>query len=892
MQRREFLKQAGMSFGAAASVPQGRAQTSRVTLVAGPDDAVAGAPPARWAAGDLEQALAARGVAVVHHASLREAEGFAVVAADAASFFARTALGKAGVRPPVVPEAFALAPAGEARHPATLACAADARGLVYALLELADRVRHSPDAVAALAMPRAAAEAPANPVRSVTRLFVSDVEDKGWFHDRAMWPEYLSMLAAQRFNRFNLSFGIGYDFLREVTDAYLLFAYPFLLAVPGYRVRAVGLADTERDRNLETLRFIAAETAARGMEFQLGLWTHGYQWTNSPKANYTIEGLSAENHAVYCRDALAALLRECPAISGVTFRIHGESGVAEGNYSFWKTVFEGAAGAGRPIRIDLHSKGIDQAMIDTALASGMPVTVSPKYWAEHLGLPYHQAAIRDLEMPRADRAAGGFFALSNGSRSFTRYGVADLLREDRRYAVVHRIWPGTQRLLLWGDPLHAAAYSRAFGFCGSSGVEIMEPLSFKGRRGSGRPGGRCAYAEAGLNPHWDWQKYEYSYRVWGRLLYHPEADAGGWQRYLRSEAGDAAAGLGAALASAGRILPIVTTAHGASAANNNYWPEMYTNQPIVSAAADTPYTDSPQPRTFGNVSPFDPQLFSGINEYAAEMLRGERTGKYTPVEAAGWLEDIAGAAVRSLAAAESRMRSPKPGFRRAAVDVSIQAGLGRFFAAKFRAGVLYALHERTGERAPLEEAIRMYREARTRWAELARAGEVYVADVTVGELSWLRGHWRDRLPAIDADIEAMSRRLESAQAGAAGPRMSALIAQVLASAPRRPQPCRHTPPARFEPGRALALELAFDSPVTLASASLWYRRVNQAERYHSETMRQDGARYAAAIPADYTATPYPLEYYFELKTGPEKAWLYPGFNPDLANQPYFVVRRA
>ena len=32
----------------------------------------------------------------------------------------------------------------------------------------------------------------------------------------------------------------------------------------------------------------------------------------------------------------------------------------------------------------------------------MPVTVAPKYWAEHLGMPYHQADIRELERPRRE----------------------------------------------------------------------------------------------------------------------------------------------------------------------------------------------------------------------------------------------------------------------------------------------------------------------------------------------------------------------------------------------------------------------------------------------------------------------------------------------------------
>lgn len=124
-------------------------------------------------------------------------------------------------------------------------------------------------------------------------------------------------------------------------------------------------------------------------------------------------------------------------------------------------------------------------MIDTAVASGMPVKVSPKFRAEHLGLPYHQADIREFEIPKLDQKAEGLLSLSAGSRSFTRYGYADLLKENRRYGVLHRIWPGKQRLLLWGNMEMSAAYSKAFSFCGSDGVELMEPLSFKVHRGSG-----------------------------------------------------------------------------------------------------------------------------------------------------------------------------------------------------------------------------------------------------------------------------------------------------------------------------------------------------------------------------------------------------------------------
>jgi hypothetical protein len=724
-------------------------------------------------------------------------------------------------------------------------------------------------AAAALARSGAAADQPFNRVRGIVRLFVSDVEDKPWFNDREMWPAYFSMLAEQRFNRFQLALGIGYDFLREVTDCYFVFAYPFLLTVPGYNVRAVGLPDAERDRNLETLKYISEQAVAHGIHFQLGLWMHGYEWANSPHANYTIAGLTAQTHGPYCRDALAALLRACPAISGVTFRIHGESGVTEGSYDFWKTVFDGVVRSGRKLQIDMHAKGIDQKMIDVALATGMPVQVSPKFWAEHMGMPYHQTAIREQEMPHGERT--GLMALSTGTRSFTRYSYADLLREDRKYGVLHRVWPGTQRVLLWGDPLTAAAYSRAFAICGSDGAELMEPLSFKGRRGSGKPGGRCGYADASLNPRWDWQKYLHTYRVWGQALYDPAARTN-------------SQGAEKALESASRILPMITSTHAPSAANNTYWPEMYTAQPMVDPRKNNPYTDTPSPKTFGNAGPFDPQMFSTVNGFADELVKGERSGKYSPLEVAQWLEDLAQTAASQLAQTAAQKT---PEFRRLAIDVGIQAALGRFFAARFRSGVLYGIHERTGDRTALEEALKMYRHARDVWAVMAESARgVYVSDLTVGELPWLRGHWLDRLPAIDSDIADMAAKLESAAVVPQKGPVKAAIAVALGRPSRGAVNCSHKPVA-FRRAVALPIELTLADAL---SVRLWYRHLDQAERFEVADLARQGSVHRAAIPPAYTDSPFPLQYYFEIRQGPEQVWLYPGFDANRSNQPYFVVR--
>jgi hypothetical protein len=915
--RREFLQQAALAAGCTAAgalsgcgganraAPGGNPERSapvRVFLVSDPADPIASSAPVQWSIEQLRASLLAKdiGSAAGQQVSQAPRRVLCIVAAGASASVAGEVLSRAGVTIPNSPESLGLIPGKVADRPILLACGSDIRGLVYALLELADRVKYASKPLTALEVPQAIVEQPANKIRSIMRLFASDVEDKSWYNDKTFWQQYLSLLVAQRFNRFALALGIGYDFTSRLRDTYFHFAYPFLVSVPGYEVRAHGLPDAERDRNLEMLRFISDEAAQRGLHFQLGLWTHAYQWTDSPEVNYTIDGLTPLTHAAYCRAALETLLKACPAISGVTFRVHGESGVPEGNYAFWRTIFEGVTRCGRPVEIDMHAKGLDQVMIDLAVNTGMPVNISPKYWAEHMGLPYHQAAIRALELPRQDRRDQGFFSRSSGSRSFLRYGYGDLLCENRPYGVLHRMWPGTQRLLLWGDPVTAAAYGRASSFCGSSGVELFEPLSFKGRKGSGLPGGRDAYAEAALRPASDYEKYLYGYRLWGRLLYNPGAQPETWRRFLQDQYGPAAAACEGALAHAGRILPLFTTAHTPSAANNNYWPEIYTNMPIVDASRRHPYGDTPSPKRFGTVSPLDPQLFARVDDYAEDLLRGQSSSKYGPLEVAQWLDDLAEVAMQRLQEAETKTKARNaPAFRRLAADVTIQSGLGWFFAAKLRAGVLYAIYDRTGDPKALEEALKAYRAARDVWAKLAaEARGIYVPDITFGLEPQLRGHWQDRLPAIDQDIEDMEKRIQSPpaqeQANAPAPAQVAQAIQTVLGRVQRPSiPLVHMVPPSFVAGEPLTVELALlGQPSSVAAVRLCYRRVHQAQAYQTADMAVQDRQYKATIPGEYTNTPYPLEYYFELRNEAGQTWMFPGFDATLTNQPYFVVRQT
>ena len=397
-------------------------------------------------------------------------------------------------------------------------------------------------------------------------------------------------------------------------------------------------------------KFIAAQTAARGLHFQLGIWTHAYQWTDSPNAYHRIEGLTPETHAAYCRDALAILLKECPEIQGLTMRVHGESGIPEGSYDFWQTLFEAIKGCGRTVEIDMHAKGVDQKMIDIAVATGMPVKLGAKYSAEHQSLGYQQADIRALEIPKPGHEAKGPFSLSSGARSFTRYGYADFLKAGSKYKLLFRLWPGTQRHLLSADPEMAAAYGRTAHFCGAAGTGFdgAADLQRARRIGTARRAVRVCRCDA------------QSARTIGRnsnstiacgdgKLYDPDANAEAWRRWLRREFGAGGIAVETAVANASRILPLLTSAHLPSASNHAFWPEIYTNMPIVIGSEPSPYSDTPEPKCFGTVSPLDPQLFSTMEEHADGSAGRElRIAKYSPIEVAQWMEDFAAAASDAL----------------------------------------------------------------------------------------------------------------------------------------------------------------------------------------------------------------------------------------------------
>lgn len=160
--RRRFLEQAGEAAAIGCVGANFASAAAAVVLVADPADPLVAQQPVQWAIGELRQAVQDKGVSCIVPAAVPAASNFSFAVAVAAS---------------------------------------DARGFAFALTELADRVRHGDDPVAALTLRAPEAARPANTMRSIARAFVSETEDKPWFYERDFWRDYLTALVTNRFNR-------------------------------------------------------------------------------------------------------------------------------------------------------------------------------------------------------------------------------------------------------------------------------------------------------------------------------------------------------------------------------------------------------------------------------------------------------------------------------------------------------------------------------------------------------------------------------------------------------------------------------------------------------------------------------------------------------------------
>ena len=763
----------------------------------------------------------------------------------------------------------------------------DTRGLIYAITEIADRIENRTEKKLNLKkIFKKTSESPKTKIRSISKCFVSDIEDLKWFYNKTMWEEYLDMLISNRFNRFTFTLGMQYNYPygnEFIKDVYFYLAYPFLVKPQGYEVYAEGINKQHRDKNLKMLKFISDEASKRGLDFQLAIWTQRYDFNNVPNANYQIKNIP-KNYAEYCSDSLLNILKSCPSISGITLRVHVECGIPERDYKFWEIYFNAIKKLRRNINLDLHAKGIDNKLINLALNVTQDVTVSPKYIAEHMGLPYHQTSIRKQEMPpkiKVDKK----WIFSEGERKFLRYSYGDLLTNKRKYGILFRIWPGTQRVLIWGDPDLARGYGKHSSFCNSLGVELCEPLSFKGRMGAGIKNGRFNYSKKKLRTKYDWQKYIYTYKVWGRCVYNYETDDDNYGRYFRKKFGKASGDLIHSLSYSSKILPFFTLVHGVSASNNSYWPEIYENMSTVDKAPNLPYSyDLHKPSRFGMATSQDPQLIMSPFDFATCIYKNNIIKKYSPITMSNWLKEYSLKSNKFLLKAVKKNRNLNTQeFRRLEIDIKILSSIGIFFSYKIRSSCYWELYIKSKNQYIGKSALKYYNMAYNAWYAASNISrKYYFKDLTYGPQSWLRGRWDDRLPAIKADIIKMKNILKNNKSKKFVFKNFDKIKNW-----KNNQQFKIQHKINIKNNGNIEIYLDYKKR-DRKKLYVNFRSVNQSYKWKKSILILKNNKYFGKILKKNFSSEFPIQYYFELIDNNISLFC-PGINKNLSNQPYYII---
>lgn len=848
----------------------------------------------------LEAALGAHGIVTARGGTtLRCADGWTIATGTPGAGDALPLLSAAGVSPPIEPEALCirrLTDAGDGRR--LVVYGADERGLLYALVDVARQVELSGRATEPLLDVSEALERPALAVRGVFKFYYQTDNDDAWFHSREFWDCYLGMLVAARYNAFTLVYGGDTPLVQ----------YPFIVQVPGYEhVRVAGLPNEERARTLESLRFISSLAASRGVAFGLALWGHGLETDFRSPWGYTgsvarpphykhheIIGLTEADLRPYCAAAIGTVLRECPEIARIQLRLNDEAGLPTDELDdLWSTVFAGVVAGGRPVQLDLRAKGSTDPVIRAALAVDPAAFISTKYTTEHMGLPYHPAQVQRRERPTPPAPPGEPPCRAPDG---PRYGYGALLRHPLRYGFVWQLWSfGTQRPLTWGDPGYAACFARSATLIGGGGIEVGSLLGYQGHWHAA--GTYRLLVDPRLDfARWEEERYWYFYLLFGRLGYDAHASPEIWRRELRARFGAAAGAVETAYAAASKVLPLLTTFRTPAAANRQYWPVMDPGGSMEDYTA---------------AEPGDPGVFCSIDEYVSDHLRGALTGKIAPWRVREWLLTTAEEALRATAEAERRFPGQRSGeLLAASIDVTIQAALGRYHAARIAAGLDYAYASQTGAAEALTRARAYFAEAVRAWDTLVRVTDgAYNPNLRGfgGQSKHHLAQWSGGTAVVRAVAEELDRLHGDPAFGAATGSDARLPSWSNLAAGIPGLQVSHEPVATAAPGAKLDMRLRIAATLDIERVRLHYRYVNQREPYVVVDMVSSaddagdagrigpaaGARrdavWSVTIPAAYVLPEWRLMYFFTISDRTGRVARYPGLDWPDCDAPYYVV---
>lgn len=820
----------------------------------------------------LRRALEAKGTELEEPGSLEQAKGQTVVIAGLAAGpgAAATLIGELSLARPARPESLLIRKVQRDGRTLLILSGADARGLMYALLDVADRVGWAARRDQPFSEVRDTEEAPYAPERALSIYTFHRAYWERRFYDESYWARYLDLLAQNRFDSLMLIF--GYE-----NGGFLAPCYPYFFDVEGFPdVRMVGLTPAQQQRNLAALNRLVQMAHDRGLKFGVGIWDHiyrgGVQGGGIPGADEAtrkptpglVWGVTGANLVAYTKAALAKWVREVPALDAIQFRMHDESGLKNSEQeAFWRDVFQQMKAAAPSLRLDLRAKGLPDSVIQCAIDVGVPFRITTKYWMEQMGLPFHPTHINPPN--QFDR----------------RHSYADLLRYPQRYRMHWRLWNGgTARVLLWGDPDYARRFVESTRLYDGDGFEVNEPL--------------CTKMEA--QPHdappfdllppahryytYEFERYWHFFQVFGRLGYNPNTPPETWQRAFQKRFGaDGAPLLERGLHLASRVLPRIVAScypYGAFPMTRG-WAEKQ-------RLGDLP--------AYAKAEGSDPQQFLSFDEEAQLLLDGGETARIRPGANSRWFARTAADLLTLADQAERRKGDrPNPEFDSTLTDLRILAHLARFHARRIPAAVSYRLFERTQDTNALQYAIDREHVAIDAWRWLVTAaGDFYTDDLMMGVRGAnLCGHWKDELAALEAGLATLERRRREWKPGPNTHPRPAPAVQLFAAGDQTAPEVVHSPVRTAPAGKPVVIAAEVRDPAGVKWVRLRYRSVNQHEDYRTLPMESTGVpnEYRAVIPGEHVGPTWDLMYFIEAMDRDGNGRIH----PDLEREtPYVVVR--
>lgn len=818
----------------------------------------------------LTDALVAKNVTFEKVGSINEAHGKLVIVTGLASGdgLASQILKSGSHTVPQIPEALTIWKTDWQKKPVWLISGFDDRGLMYGLLDVADRIGWSSTTKSPMSEVKEITEQPDVRERAVS---IYTMNRKYWedrFYDEAYWARYLDNLARNRFNILVIIF--GYE-----NGGFLAPCYPYFFDVeefPG--VKMVGITPQEQQRNLDAFNKLIRMTHDRGISFTVGIWDHIYRGgvqgggipgtreaPNEPVPGL-VWGVTSENLTSYNKTALAKFVRLVPDLDAIQFRMHNESGLKrEEQESFWSDVFRKMKKTAPNLRMDLRAKELPDAVVQSAIDIGVKFRITTKYWMEQMGMPYHPTQI-------------------NPERSARRHSYADMLRYPQVYKMHWRLWNGgTSRVLLWGDPEYARRFAESTHLYDGDGYEVNEPLATKmeAQPHDARPFDL-------LNPQYRYYDYEFErywhfFNVFGRIGYNPKTPPDVWEKEFELRFGKKAAPyVEKALHQASWILPRIIT---------SVYP--YSGFPMTRGWAEKQRLgDLP---TYARAAGSDLRQFANFDEEAQILIENGETAKLLPSMNSIWFEQTSSDINKLVRKAEKAVGNKNnKEFISTITDLKILSNLALYHSRRIPAAVSYRIFERTKDVVALDEAISFERNAIEAWRQLVvAAGDVYTSDLMMGvRTADLCGHWKDELVSLEKGLANLEQRRKDYKPegtvttsprykvaeNANNDKLFKIIHQPVTSAPI---------------GKLITVSVKVSASSGVKWVHLLYRNVNQDVEYQTLPMVASGEKdtYQVIVPAEQINPKWDFMYLIEVVDNNRNGKIYPDLNKET---PYIFVK--